>query len=163
MILVALLAGGGAGAFYLRSQSAKSEQLKLDDSSATSTDLPGEPTTDDPSSNSVKTNGGSSDDNTTPNAKKIDITTTYVNGDKFEIRTSISRITTAGECTLTMQNEEGKTYTTTVGIQALPSSSTCKGFSVPISSLSSGTWTITVDYVDGSEKSSSSKDVMINA
>jgi hypothetical protein len=47
--------------------------------------------------------------------------------------------------------KDGSNYSTSVDIQALASSSTCKGFDVPLSQLSSGTWNISIDISVGSK------------
>lgn len=65
-------------------------------------------------------------------------------GDTVLIRTTIGIIATEGTCVLNMNGPDGKTYRGSTGIQAMSSTSTCKGFNVPLSELSSGKWTITI-------------------
>jgi flagellar basal body-associated protein FliL len=77
------------------------------------------------------------------------------------VRTLIQTATASGACSLSMTGPAGKTYTDTANIQAGPSSSTCKGFDVPVSSLSSGTWSVTVSFQNDTLKGSSTKDVAI--
>ncbi len=62
------------------------------------------------------------------------------------IRSIIQTVTSSGTCTLAMTGPNGKTYTATAEVQAQPSYTTCKGFDVPRSSLSSGTWSIKVSF-----------------
>lgn len=59
------------------------------------------------------------------------------------IRTTIDQSSLSGQCTLKLSNGT-KTITQTAEIVANPSSSTCKGFSVPTSQLKSGTWSIEI-------------------
>ena len=56
-----------------------------------------------------------------------------------------SQITTIGDgsCALSIKNGS-KTYTASADVIYQPSYSTCAGFSVPVSELEDGTWTITV-------------------
>ncbi len=65
-------------------------------------------------------------------------------GDTVLIRTTIGIVATEGTCVLDMNGPNGKTYRGSTGIQAMSSTSTCKGFNVPLSELSSGKWTITI-------------------
>lgn len=69
------------------------------------------------------------------------------------IRNTIDQHTTSGTCTLTLTNSQtGKVVTKTADIIANPSSSTCKGFSIPVSELSPGKWRIAIDMVSGSSR-----------
>ena len=47
-----------------------------------------------------------------------------------------------------MHNTNGQTYSNSVELQAGPSTSSCKGFNVPLSQLSPGKWTINIHYED---------------
>lgn len=77
------------------------------------------------------------------------------------IRTLIETISSSGTCTLSMSGPGNQTYTATAGVQANPSTSTCQGFNVPVSSLSSGTWHILINYEDSNVKATASKDVVL--
>jgi cytoskeletal protein RodZ len=152
----------GVGAVYALNQSSDQEKSivssKDNEDNKDDETIPsaGGPSQQDPSSNSVKTNQNA-DEEPTSDDKPIQITRTYVNSSKFEIRTLINDVTSAGTCTLTMTNDDAS-YSAAAGVQALPNSSTCKGFSVPLSSLDSGTWNVTVEYAGQSD----SKEVVIN-
>lgn len=61
----------------------------------------------------------------------------------LKIGTLIEKVTSVGDCVLTLSHDN-QTVTKTVGIQPLASSSTCKGFEIPRSDLSSGSWTINI-------------------
>ena len=64
------------------------------------------------------------------------------------IRSLIQTISSSGRCTLSMHNTSGQTYSNSVELQAGPSTSSCKGFNVPLSQLSPGKWTINIHYED---------------
>lgn len=71
------------------------------------------------------------------------ITHTSVSVNALIIRTNIDQVISNGTCTLTLtKGEEVKEYKSE--IHANPSSSTCKGFDIPTSELSSGKWTINI-------------------
>jgi len=67
-------------------------------------------------------------------------------GDILQLRTAIQAITDSGKCTISITDSLNKAYTDSVGVQALPATSTCKGFDIPTSSLSKGDWTITIKF-----------------
>lgn len=67
------------------------------------------------------------------------------NGSLLQIRFDISAVTSAGTCTLTLK-KGSSTVTKTAGVQALAGSSTCKGFDVQTSELSSGTWQLSLHF-----------------
>ena len=163
-LLFVLVISTGAGAWYYTNQLDSQKNTADGSANGDSTDqddtdgLP-DADVDDPTSNSVKTNDPSP---ASSGDTKVEITAAYVNGDTFDIRTLIDRVTASGQCTLSMKSDSGKSYSASVGVQALPSSSTCKGFSVPMSSLSSGVWNITVSYVNDGKTSTASKEVVIN-
>lgn len=82
-------------------------------------------------------------DTGTDNSLAMQITAASVEGDTLYIRTEISGIYSDGSCTLLLR-KDGVTIKKTTGVQPLPKSTTCKGFNVPVSELSSGTWTVEV-------------------
>ena len=80
----------------------------------------------------------------------VSITTTTVDKDSntLYIRSLIQTISSNGRCTLSMHNTSGQTYSNSVELQAGPSTSSCKGFNVPLPQLSPGKWTINIHYED---------------
>jgi hypothetical protein len=74
-----------------------------------------------------------------------EITGINKDGNVLIIRTLIQAIDNNGSCIITMTGP-GNTYTETVSTQASARVSTCKGFNVPLSSLSSGKWSVKIDY-----------------
>lgn len=83
-----------------------------------------------------------------PSAQKNDglvATITYVKQEHnlLKIGVDIEIVSSNGECTLSLfKDGEGIDYS--VGIQPLSSSSTCKGFEIPIIELSPGSWKISI-------------------
>lgn len=89
-----------------------------------------------------KPDAPSNSDRDTSNSGTLDVTLTAVNqnGATVQIRSLISQIIT-GTCTLTVSRGDiTKTYN--ANTQADASSSTCKGFDVPVSDLQPGNWSI---------------------
>lgn len=122
----------------------------------------GEPGASDPSSNSAK-NPDKTDDPAQSTNKDIQITAAYVNNDVLQVRTLIPKVTAEGNCTIQVASSGQVVYSSSAGVQALSSSSTCKGFDVPLSSLGPGTWTITVTYTAAASTSTATKEVIIDA
>ncbi|HRF28121.1 MAG TPA: hypothetical protein PL051_00560 [Candidatus Saccharibacteria bacterium] len=67
------------------------------------------------------------------------ITTAEKTDGTLYVRNEIAGVYQSGTCTLTLVNGS-KTVKKTAGVQALAKTSTCKGFNIPVSELSSGTW-----------------------
>jgi len=66
------------------------------------------------------------------------------------IRTTIDQALSSGTCKLTL-TKGGESITKTSDIVANPSSSTCSGFDIPTSELSSGTWTMKISITSGNK------------
>lgn len=91
-----------------------------------------------------------SDDKTAEDSIPITITSVQP-GSTVYIRTVIGVVSSSGTCELSMVGPNGKTYTATSGLQAMASSSTCKGFNIPMSELSSGSWQIDISVTTNSK------------
>lgn len=120
------------------------------------------------SSNPTESTG--SDASPSPNPPKttnekptvgMTITASNQSAGTFYIRTLVETISSSGTCSLSMTGPNGKSYSATAQSQANPSTSTCKGFDVPVGSLTSGTWHISITYEDASVQASASKDVTV--
>ncbi|HRN90146.1 MAG TPA: hypothetical protein PK265_00205 [Candidatus Saccharibacteria bacterium] len=105
-------------------------------------------TTAQPSVNSGVTTGG--------DTLQVTITALAQNGGMVQVRGLIDRVSSLGTCTLTL-TKGGASITKESDIQALPSESTCKGFDVPVSELSAGTWSVTLSAQVSSAKGSATK------
>lgn len=91
----------------------------------------------------------------------MDITSVNKTSDTLMVRSMIQKTTSTGTCTLTAVGSNGATYTASVGVQANASTSTCQGFNIPINSLSPGTWKIIINFKDGSDTATATKEVFI--
>lgn len=91
-------------------------------------------------------NENSSDQSGEIGTVSVIITAAEQSSGQLVIRSLIQTVSNEGTCTLTLQKTDGTTVTKTAGVQASASSSTCKGFDVPVSELSPGEWRITVNY-----------------
>lgn len=98
---------------------------------------------------------------TNKSSVSAEITSANQDTSRLRVRTLIQTVTSDGTCTLTMQGPGGKTYSATAGVQALPSTSTCKGFDVPLSQLASGSWTIKLTFSNTNLTASASKAITI--
>ncbi len=155
--------------FFVLQPGQKDDHTTTSDSSSQTSDTDDADSASDESKQDDTTNSAknTADDDessgSTNSDSKLSITAAFINGSTFDIRTNISKVTDAGTCSLSMKRDGGGSYSDQAGVQALPSSSTCKGFDVPMSALSSGTWSITVIYENGSVSSTATKEVVINA
>jgi hypothetical protein len=71
----------------------------------------------------------------------------------LSIRTTIDQKLDTGTCVLKLtRNSPNKSVTKSADIIANPSSSTCKGFDVPTSELSTGSWKIVITVTSGEKK-----------
>lgn len=91
---------------------------------------------------------------------EIIITAANQNNNVLQIRTQIATVTSTGKCTLTLSKAE-QTVTKTADIQPLASTSACKGFDIPVSELSLGSWQATLTYENDSLIGSASKVITI--
>lgn len=79
----------------------------------------------------------------------------------LQVRTFIQTVTNTGTCGLSMRNIQGATYTATAEVQPLSSTTTCKGFDIPLTQLTPGTWTITIDFSNDNLTASTSKEITV--
>lgn len=91
----------------------------------------------------------------------VTITATNQTNDAFQIRTLISALDDGGTCTLTISKSGHTTVIQTAGVQNLSSTSTCKGFDVPLANLAQGDWNVTISYSSSTLAGSVSKTVSV--
>lgn len=91
---------------------------------------------------------------------KIIVSSSNQNDGVLQVRTLISSIVNDGTCTLTL-TKNGATVTKVANVQALPGSSTCKGFDIPVTELSSGIWSATISFENSTLKGSSTSSVKV--
>ena len=89
-----------------------------------------------------------SDETTTPSTGKMKVSATITsanqNSGKLQIRFLIQALD-KGTCVLRL-TKGTTTVTKTSNTQTLPNSTTCQGFDIPLSELSAGEWTYTMDF-----------------
>lgn len=103
------------------------------------------------------------DGNTQPptgNTIPVTITAANQSGEKLSVRSLIEAIISNGTCTLTL-TKDATVVTKTSEIQPLANSSTCKGFDIPTSELSSGEWRIQLDIASGNMTGTASRTVTV--
>lgn len=150
-VVAALLIFGGVGAFYLN----RPNTDDIPDTETTSDTFDNSPATTDEIEAGEQIKRDSLEKNDTGETpapsgeiQKVGVIITAANqvDGQLLVRSMIDTISNDGVCTLTLQKSDGTIVTKTAGVQASASSSTCKGFDVPLSELSSGEWRITVTY-----------------
>lgn len=77
------------------------------------------------------------------------------------IRSLIQTVSSSGKCTLSMNNDSGSVYSSSAESQPGPSTSSCKGFNIPLSKLSPGKWKIAIHYEDDSVTGNTEGEVTI--
>jgi len=108
--------------------------------------------------NQAQTQAQSDKASTTNSNGKVTVTIPSIMSSDGQVRIStlIEAVTNDGTCTLSL-SKDGTVVTKQSGIQAGPSSSTCKGFTIPTSELSSGQWQATIQVQTGNEMGSATK------
>lgn len=100
------------------------------------------------SSISPKTPASNQTDSKTTDTLGATITYIKQENDLLKIGIDIDLVTSTGECTLNLsKNTEKLNYI--VEIQPLASSSTCKGFEIPVIELSPGNWDMSIEIKSG--------------
>lgn len=147
------------GSFQNWSPGASQESSLTDDSLNNDVDSPATPSQiDDGTSIKEESINKDKQGGTSSSADvQVKITQATQNADLtgLRVRVVIQRLTSSGQCKLTVQSgSTTKVYTASV--QALASTSTCKGFDIPRNELSPGQWNISVVYSDGKYSGSDS-------
>ncbi len=119
------------------------------------------------SSNSVKGTVDTSTPSPSPtngSNPSVNVTITAANEDQtskiLQVRAIIGVLTNDGTCTLTL-TKGTQTVTKTANVQAQASESTCQGFDVPTSELSTGTWNIALHFENGQYQGDAQKSISI--
>lgn len=167
-ILVIVLAVGGYYIFVAKGTIFGWSPLKQTTSKGSSIDY-GSPTKDQMESGNTIKSGQGNDRPPTPTPisgsdksnVEVSITAANQNGSVVQVRAFISAVENSGTCTLTMTKSGSNSVKRTADIQPSASISTCKGFDVPTSELSTGTWHIKIAYDSTSLTGSTEKDITI--
>lgn len=108
--------------------------------------------------NSTKTD---TDEGTNPDQPSLVITSSNQNGSVFQVRVLINTVVSSGSCKITFTRENFASVEKTADIQAGPSTTTCKGFDIPLSELAVGSWTMKVTYIHNDYSAQSTKTIEI--
>ncbi|MDB5179802.1 MAG: exported protein of unknown function [Candidatus Saccharibacteria bacterium] len=79
----------------------------------------------------------------------------------YHVRVLIESVLNTGTCSLTLVKSGQQTYTATADIQPGPSSSTCKGFDIPLSSIATGNWNATVTVTSSGTSGAASQEILV--
>lgn len=93
---------------------------------------------------------------------EVAITSTTQQPTTLQIRTVIYSVQGSGICTLSLTRSGYETVTQTAEIQPLPTTSTCKGFDIPLSQLATGNWQATVTFNNNAVTGTTTKSITIN-
>jgi len=98
---------------------------------------------------------------TTPSAaNKVTITALQQTEDSLQIRSYVDTLSSTGNCKLTLSNAS-KTIEKNTPIQASADVSTCQGFDIPLAELSTGNWSVQIQYIIGNSTSTATSTIEI--
>lgn len=159
VIIATLCVAALAYAYFVFSQQ---DTPQPTDSSQQNKDSQETPNTQPPTEEEVKTgeqekNNAVQEDNPT----SVALTITALNSDEsfFRVRTLINNVVT-GNCRLSMTKGD-KTVTRTAAVQSMATSSTCAGFDIPRSELSTGTWSLSIEATTSRGAAKTSREVSL--
>lgn len=167
IIAVILVAAASVGYYYMRQNSKSS--IESQENAKTTTEVANEmpdpvPATPDEEADASQTKQSTVDKAKTPSpsptALGVSFTAANQAGNTLQVRLKIDQIISQGTCTLTLK-KDGKTVTKTASVYASASLSTCKGFDVPLSELSAGTWQLSATVSSNSLKGSATSQTEI--
>jgi hypothetical protein len=92
---------------------------------------------------------------------QVTITAANQNGSVLQIRALIGAVENTGTCTLVLSRAGQSSVTKTAGTQALSSTSTCQGFDVPTTELSTGAWQALITYDSPTLTGSATKSITV--
>lgn len=95
-----------------------------------------------------------------PTTTSMQITALNQNDGTLQIRTLIQAVWSSGSCTLTLA-KGSSIVEREAPVQALPSSSTCQGFDIPVSELSAGEWSVSIEATHEEESASVTSRVVV--
>ena len=149
ILLVAALTIGGI--FLYQTLNQKREEVPQE--APTSQDKEKEPTKSEPSENSApvkeKVIQYEGDDPNTAAELSGVITYAVASGSNLMVRVNINQLLGSGTCKLSLSSGGTTIYSDTAPIVGSASTSTCEGFNVPLSALSSGKYQIIIDLTSG--------------
>lgn len=90
----------------------------------------------------------------------MSITASAQNAGTYQIRTLIQALIPGGTCTLQL-TKGSSVVTKTAGVSLFAQTSTCQGFDVPVSELSTGTWSAKVTFEGDSKSGETTTDIEV--
>lgn len=168
--IIVLLAGAGIFAYIQLSNSKSTESVNLAPPTDEQKKAGESAKSNTVSPETINDKGNSSgSDSTSPTPSQdgskatvsAEITAANQNDGVLQVRSLMHAVSSSATCTLTMTGPGSKTYTSSAEVQALPSSTACKGFDVPVSSLSSGNWNIEIKFSSDRYEATTTKEVTI--
>lgn len=91
---------------------------------------------------------------------EVDITAANQNEQVVQVRSSVGAVSNTGSCTITLSRND-KVITKSAPVQALPTTSTCQGFDIPVSELSVGTWRISLMFESATLTGTTSREITV--
>ncbi len=91
-----------------------------------------------------------------------EITSINQSSTELHIRTILQTVTNSGTCTITMTHADGRVFSQSVDVQALSSSTTCKGFDIQLSELGEGSWATVLEFSNDNLSASTSINITVN-
>jgi len=164
--IVGLLAYGAAAyanTMWPFNTGANSTSTEIESTPATTPAVKGGTSSSDAEGNATSESSSSKDDSaSTPQSNAtLTITAANQNSGTLQIRTLISELWQDGTCTLALTRTGQQNVTQTSEIQALADSSTCQGFDVATSSLSTGEWNISITVTHDQQSLTASQAVTV--
>ncbi|MDR0591052.1 MAG: hypothetical protein LBG75_00575 [Candidatus Nomurabacteria bacterium] len=167
-LLVVLVAAGSVGAVAIIDKNSNKQSSSSEETSSKSKDQSKEKgstknaDSEDPSFKEKAEEAAKDGSSSQPEGATLDVAITgkNVSGGKLYISVMIGAVTNSGECKVTL-TKGSAVVTKTSGINAMPQSSSCQGFEVPVSELSSGTWQIGLVVTTGNRTGQAQTEVSI--
>ena len=112
--------------------------------------------------NTIEENDQQASESPSPSTNPLQITMTAngQNGDTYQLRYLLDNAITSGTCKLTL-TKGTQTVTQEASVQVLGGSTTCAGFNIQMSSLSSGDWKATTTVTSGDRTGTNTETISI--
>lgn len=152
VILAVVIAGVGIGVYAIQQQSSKSSSTDTNTSDETKSSTDETVNYNPPTDEEIQAGNDTKEQNVNPStspgsdpeATSSLAVTANNSGTDIQVRTTIAASVQDGSCSVTLTKGSSTVTKPNVGIQALSGYSTCKGWNIPVSELSSGTWNVKV-------------------
>jgi hypothetical protein len=95
------------------------------------------------------------------NNLEVIITSNAISNSTLRLRVQINSIESEGVCSLSLKDINNRTLFFSAELLSLASTSTCAGFDIPTSELTSGVWTAIIDVENSSKRGTASKVITI--